>query len=638
MARRKPFDKTPARMDGPQGPKNFKRTFKRLFSYLLAYKFRLILVCACVLINAGAVVQGSLFLRELIDQHITPLIGIANPDFSGLLSAILIMAGIYLAGTMAGLVYNRVMVIVSQGTQKKIRDQLFSHMQRLPVKYFDSNDYGDLMSRYTNDIDTLRQMLSQTIPQLAGSVVTCVFVLAAMFYTSPALTVLLIVMVFLTMTLAAKIGKLSAGYFAAQQKSLGALNGYIEEMTHGQKVIKVFCYEDEAKQQFNSLNEELRENATKANRLANIMMPLMGNLSNIQYVVVAMAGGAMAVSGIGGLTLGAIAAFLRLVRNFSMPISQVAQQFSFVVMALAGAERIFEMMDEEPETDGGDVALVNAKYLPDGDTLTEAEGRTGIWAWKTPCPGGGAIYTRLTGEVKFFGVDFAYQEGKPVLKDITLFAKPGQKVALVGATGAGKTTIANLINRFYDITDGKIQYDGINIGKIKKGSLRRSLSVVLQDTTLFTATIMENIRFGQLGATDQEVMAAAKLAGADSFISRLPKGYQTEIDGEGSELSQGQRQLIAIARAAVADPPVMILDEATANIDTRTEAIVQRGMDCLMTGRTVFVIAHRLSTVKNADVIMVLDAGKIIERGSHRELITQGGKYYQLYTGVFELE
>lgn len=623
---------------GGKKAKNQGRTIKRMMSYIDGgYRVRFFVVLVCILFSAIASVIGSMFLQVLIDNYITPLLGVENPVFTGLLQAIGVMALIYLAGVVSTFLYNWLMVTVAQGVLKNIRDDMFSRMQALPVKYFDTHTHGDTMSRYTNDTDTLRQMISQSIPQMFSSVITVVSVFCAMLATSIPLTVLVLVFVACMLFLTKKIGSQSGKYFVRQQRSLGTVNGYIEEMVTGQKVVKVFCHEEKAKEGFDGLNEQLREEASAANTYANIMGPVMGNLGHLQYVLIAIAGGALALSGVGGLTLGAIASFLQLSRSFTQPISQISQQFNSIIMALAGAERIFDLMDEEPETDEGYVTLVNAE--PDGTGgLKEAGHRTGLWAWKHPHEDGTVTYTRLTGEVRFYDVDFGYDPKNLVLHNISLYAEPGQKVAFVGATGAGKTTITNLINRFYDLADGKIRYDGININKIKKSDLRRSLGIVLQDTNLFTGTVLENIRYGKLDATDEEVREAARLANADDFIRRLPDGYNTVITGDGGSLSQGQRQLLSIARAAVADPPVMILDEATSSIDTRTERIVQKGMDALMQGRTVFVIAHRLSTVQNSDVIMVLELGRIIERGSHETLISEKGKYYQLYTGAFELD
>ena len=586
-----------------------------------------------------AAVSGSLFLGTLIDNYIVPLAAMANPDFSGLLRVILMMACLYLVGALCAFAYNRIMVTISQGVQKRIRDDLFGHMQTLPIKYFDTHAHGDVMSVYSNDVDTLRQMLSQSIPQVINSAMMILVTFVSMLATNLLLTgvviLCIIVMLLVTKFLAGRSGR----YFVQQQVKLGDLNGYIEEMINGQKVVKVFCHEEEAQEGFDKVNDALCESADKANKYANILMPILINIGNVQYVIVAMAGGALALGGIdAGITLGTIATFLQLSKSFSNPISQISQQFNSVVMALAGAQRIFNLMDEPSEEDHGTVTLVNVSYDKDGQTLVETREHTNLWAWKVPQADGSVQYVKLAGDVRFDHVDFAYEEGKTILHDISLFAKPGQKLAFVGATGAGKTTITNLINRFYDIADGKIHYDGISINDIKKPDLRRSLGIVLQDTNLFTGTVRENIRYGNLDATDEEVEAAAVLANADDFIRRLPQGYDTMLTGNGANLSQGQRQLIAIARAAVADPPVMILDEATSSIDTRTEAIVQRGMDALMSGRTVFVIAHRLSTVRNSDAIMVLDHGRIVERGDHEDLIQQHGIYYQLYTGAFELE
>ena len=614
-------------------------TAKRLLSYVLkGYKFRFFLVLVCILVSAAASVSASLFLGSLIDDYIAPLLLTDQPVFSGLLHTLILMGCLYLAGALCTLAYNRIMVTISQGVQKEIRDELFVHMQTLPIRYFDTHAHGDVMSVYTNDVDTLRQMFSQSIPQMFASLVTIVVVFLAMLVTNPLLTAVVVLcvcgMLLVTRSIAGRSGK----YFMRQQEKLGDLNGYIEEMVNGQKVVKVFCHEQKAQEGFDRVNDALFESADMANKYANILMPIMVNIGNIQYVIVAMAGGLMALGGVGGgVTLGVIASFLQLSKSFSQPISQISQQLNSVVMALAGAGRIFALMDEESERDEGTVTLVNAAYDQAGE-LGESGQRTNLWAWKVPQKEGGFAYTRLTGDVRFFDVDFEYEAGKPILHDISLFAKPGQKLAFVGATGAGKTTITNLINRFYDIADGKIRYDGININKIRKSDLRRSLGIVLQETNLFTGTVRENIRYGNLQATAEEVEAAAQLAGADDFIRRLPQGYDTLLTGNGANLSQGQRQLLAIARCAVADPPVMILDEATSSIDTRTESIVQQGMDSLMCGRTVFVIAHRLSTVRNSDAIMVLDHGRIVERGGHDDLIAQHGLYYQLYTGAFELE
>ncbi len=616
-----------------------KNTVFRLLSYLKNYKLLVVLVMIAITLTALSNVLGMTYLEVIVDDYVKPLLLVDNPDFSGLLGVILQMAAVFGVGVVTSLFQGIFMARVAQGVQKKIRDDMFYHMQRLPIKYFDTHTFGDVMSYYTNDVDTLRQMLSQSIPQTVSSLVTIVTVFITMLVTSPILTLFVIVCLLLMLQATKKIGGNSAKYFIAQQKSIGNLNGYIEEMISGQRVIKVFCHEEATKEEFDRRNEELQASATKANIFANILMPIMMNLGNLQYVLVAILGGALAVVSQESLiTMGGIMLFLQLSKNFTRPVSQISQQVNSIIMALAGADRIFSLLDEPVEEDHGYVTLVRARENPDG-TLTECKERTGTWAWKHPHQADGTItYTKLTGDVRLFDVDFAYEEGKTVLHDVSLYAKPGQKIAFVGATGAGKTTITNLINRFYDIADGKIRYDGININKIKKPDLRRSLGMVLQDVNLFTGTVMDNIRYGKLDATDEECIKAAKLANAHDFIMMLPQGYQTVLSGDGSGLSQGQRQLLSIARCAVADPPVMILDEATSSIDTRTEAIVQRGMDQLMKGRTVFVIAHRLSTVRNSNAIMVLEHGRIIERGDHDALLAQKGTYYQLYTGAFELE
>ncbi len=616
-----------------------KNTMRRLLEYIfIPYKGRFILVLISIVISALAGVGGSLFLRVLIDDFIVPLSSQTDPSFIPLLKALAIMASIYAAGVVATFLYNRLMITIAQSALRTIRDDMFAHLQHLSIRFFDTNAHGDLMSLFTNDTDTLRQMVTQSIPNIFSSSLTVIAIFFAMLFTSLPLTVVVIISLTGMLWISSKIAKRSGKYFVEQQKSLGKTNGFIEEMIHGQKVVKVFTYEDESKKSFDKLNEELFNNANQANRFANILMPIMGNISYIQYVIVAIVGGMLAISGWGGiLTLGAIATFLQLSRTINMPINQMAQQLNSVVMAMAGAKRIFALLDQEPEVDEGYVTMVNVDYDESG-ALVETRERTNHWAWKNPHKTGAEMYTSLDGYVQFFNVDFGYNEDTLVLKDVSLYARPTHKIALVGATGAGKTTITNLINRFYDLADGKIRYDGININKIKKDDLRRSLGVVLQDVNLFSGTVMENIRYGRLDATDEEVIEAAKLANADSFIRLLPQGYESELAGDGSSLSQGQRQLISIARAIVANPPVLILDEATSSIDTRTEAIVQQGMDALMDGRTVFVIAHRLSTIKNADVIMVLEQGEIIERGTHKQLMDKEGQYQKLYTGVFELD
>ena len=624
----------------PKGQKFKPGTIKRLMSYLKEYKVRLTVVVICILISAGASVAASLFLQTLIDDYIGPLLLEAPPNFGGLLQAILGISVVFLAGILASLFYARTMAVIAQSTLKNIRDEMFTKMQTFPIRYFDTRTHGDIMSYYTNDADTLRQMISQSLPNLFSSVVSMIAVLISMIHLSIWLTLIVLVFTAVILMVIKAIAGRSGNFFMKQQRSIADVNGYIEEMVNGQKVVKVFCYEEKAKERFKEKNENLGNTTAMANTLANILMPVTGGLGYVLYVLIVVAGGAMGIAGvtnlsIGGeefLTLGTIASFLTLSRNFVNPIAQVSQQLNSVIMAMAGASRIFELLDQEPEEDRGTVTLVNA-YEDESGQLKECEKRTGTWAWKD-----GDKLIPMRGKINLKEVDFGYNEDELVLHDITIYAEPGQKVALVGATGAGKTTITNLINRFYDIDDGKIQYDGININRIRKYDLRRSLGVVLQEVNLFTGTVMDNIRYGKLDATDEECIAAAKLANADGFIRMLPDGYDTVLSGDGSGLSQGQRQLISIARAAVADPPVMILDEATSSIDTRTESIVQRGMDNLMHGRTVFVIAHRLSTIQNADVIMVMDQGRIIERGNHEHLIEEKGRYYQLYTGAFELE
>ena len=621
-----------------QKPKSGKHadTVKRLLKEMTGkYKVALFLVFGFILGSTVANVAGSFFIQSLVDDYISPLLLSDNPIFTGLVKALLIMGSIYLTGVLCTFFYNRMMVTISQGVQKKIRDEMFAHMQKLPLRYFDTHTHGEIMSRYTNDIDTLRDFFAQSLPQMLSSLFTIIIVAIAMLALNLILSLFVFVFVVVMLFITQKIGKKAAANFIRQQQYIGELNGYIQEMIAGQKVIKVFCHEEETSRAFYLKNEKLRSQSSAANRLTNIVMPIMMNIGTLQYVVIALIGGAMALNGVSSITLGTIAAFLTLSKSFSGPISQISVQINSVIMALAGAGRIFDLMDEEAETDNGYVTLVNALLSKNGE-ITECDERTGFWAWKHPHSDGTLTYTEVKGDVRLFNVDFGYTEDKPVLNDVTLYAKPGQKIAFVGATGAGKTTITNLINRFYDIADGKIRFDGININKIRKSDLRRSLGIVLQDTHLFTGSVTDNIRYGKLDATPEEVRHAAQLAGAHEFIMSTPDGYDTVISGDGGNLSGGQRQLLAIARAAVLNPPVMIMDEATSSIDTRTEAIVQCGMDSLMRGRTVFVIAHRLSTVKNSDAIMVMEQGRIIERGSHSELIGAKGKYYQLYTGKFE--
>lgn len=622
---------------GPRGPKpnvkNPGKLFFRLLSYIMKnYAVHCIIVVICIFITVLANVQGTWFMQTLIDGYIVPLMSQANPDFSGLAHAILRVACFYLLGALASYIYSRIMVNVTQGTLRNLRNDMFTHMESLPIRYFDTHSHGDIMSTYTNDIDTLRQMISQSIPQFLNSIITIVSVFVSMLLLNIPLTVVTLLMVGLTLFATKKIGALSARYFIAQQKDIAAVNGFIEEMMNGQKVVKVFTHEEESIADFNRINDQLFDSANNANKFGNILMPVNAQIGNISYVLCSIVGGILALGGYGGFTLGKLASFLTYNKSFGQPINQLSMQLNNIVMALAGSERIFALLDEEPETDAGYVTLVRAKW--ENGRLTETAERTGMWAWKHTHQADGSVdYIELKGDVVFDDVDFGYVPEKIVLHNVDLYATPGQKIAFVGSTGAGKTTITNLINRFYDIQDGKIRYDGININKIRKADLRHSLGIVLQDTHLFTATVMDNIRYGKLDATDEEVIAAAKLANADTFIQQLPDGYQTMLTGDGANLSQGQRQLLSIARAAIADPPVLILDEATSSIDTRTEKIVQDGMDKLMAGRTTFVIAHRLSTVRNSDCIVVLEQGRVIERGSHDQLIEKHGKYYQLYTG-----
>ena len=623
---RRPMGKRP-KVDHPG------KLLRRLLAYILKnYAPHCVLVLIGIFISVLANVQGTMFMQTLIDDYILPLLGSDNPDFSGLLHAIIRVGGFYAVGIVSTFVYNRILVNVSQGTLKRLRDDLFTHMESLPIRYFDTHSHGNIMSIYTNDIDTLRQMISQSIPQLFSSAIMIVSVFVSMIMLNIPLTVLTVLMIFLMLQVTKRISAKSSKYFIAQQKNIGSLNGYIEEIMEGQKVVKVFCHEEKSREEFRKRNDQLFESADNANKFANILMPVNGQIGNISYVLCAIVGGILALRGVGGFTLGRLASFLTFNKSINMPINQVSMQLNSAIMALAGADRVFRLLDEQPETDEGYVTLVNAKE--ENGVLKETKERTGVWAWKHYHKDTDTTdYKKLAGDVVFDDVDFGYTEDKIVLHNIDMYAQPGQKIAFVGSTGAGKTTITNLINRFYDIQDGKIRYDGININKIKKADLRHSLGIVLQDTHLFTGTVMENIRYGKLDATDEEVYAAARLANADGFIKRLPEGYHTLLTGDGANLSQGQRQLLAIARAAIADPPVLILDEATSSIDTRTEKIVQEGMDRLMHGRTTFVIAHRLSTVRNSDCIMVLEQGRIIERGTHDQLLEQKGRYYQLYTG-----
>lgn len=622
----------------PAVTKDTIKTAKRLLGYVTStYKVQFVLVLFCILVSSIASISVSLSLKYLLDDFIIPLIGHKDPDFSELYKAITVLGIIFACGVAATFLYTRLMVVIGQGVLKRVRDEMFEHMQKLPIRYFDQHTNGSIMSLYTNDTDTLRQMINQSIPQVLMSALMIVVTFIAMLVLSPILTVLAIVVILLMIAVSRVIGGNSGKYFIRQQLDLANITGFVEERMNGQRVVKVFNHERKSEQEFDALNEKLFESAANAHTFASIMGPIIGNIGNLQFVLTAVLGGFLSVMGIGNITLGVMASYLQFTKSFTQPFMQVAQQFNSIIMALAGAERIFNLMDEEPETDEGYVTLVNARKDENGE-IVECSERTGMWAWKHPHQADGTVtYTELKGDVRFFDMSFGYEPDHMVLHDLTLYAKPGQKLAFVGSTGAGKTTITNLINRFYDVQDGKIRYDGININKIKKADLRHSLGIVLQDTHLFTGTIMENIRYGKLDATDEEVYNAAKLAHADQFIKMLPKGYDTMLTGDGEELSQGQRQLLAIARAAIADPPVLILDEATSSIDTRTESIVQKGMDNLMKGRTVFVIAHRLSTIRNSDAIMVLEHGRIIERGDHEDLIAQHGTYYQLYTGKLEL-
>ena len=614
------------------------QTGKRLLKYVTAsYKIQFIVVIICILMSSVASISVSLSLRFLLDDFIIPLIGQTDPNFTELYTALAVLGCIFLLGVIATFIYSRMMVVIGQGVLKKVRDEMFEHMQTLPIRYFDQNTNGSIMSLYTNDTDTLRQMINQSIPQVLMSLFTVIVTFISMLVLSPILTVLAVLIILLMVFVSGKVGGNSGKFFIRQQVDLANITGFVEEHMNGQRVIKIFNHERRTEEEFDRLNESLYESASTAHTFASMMGPIIGNIGNLQFVLTAVLGGLLSVAGVGGITLGVMASYLQFTKSFTQPFMQIAQQFNSIIMALAGAERIFSMMDEEPEVDEGYVTLVNAKRNPDG-SLTECKERTGLWAWKHPHQADGTVtYTELKGDVRFFDMTFGYNSDHMVLHNLTLYAEPGQKLAFVGSTGAGKTTITNLINRFYDVQDGKIRYDGININKIKKADLRRSLGIVLQDTHLFTGTIMENIRYGKLDATEEEVYAAAKLAHADQFIKMLPKGYDTMLTSDGEELSQGQRQLLAIARAAIADPPVLILDEATSSIDTRTEQIVQSGMDNLMKGRTVFVIAHRLSTIRNSDAIMVLEHGRIIERGNHKELLAMKGTYYQLYTGKLEL-